>query len=200
MVRLSIAAILLAAGESSRMGRPKQLLDWGGQPLVAAQTAVLRASGCRPVIVVLGAYRELIRRRLPAQADMQVVTNYAWRSGRASSIRAGARGVPAGIDAVVIASVDQPTTPAIVARTVSALAADPQAQIAVPRYGGQNGHPPIVRSELLTELQQVTEQSQGLRSVRRRYADRTIFLEMDDPLVTLNVNTPEAYRRAVELL
>ena len=81
-----IAAILLAAGESTRMGRPKQLLDWQDQPLVAAQTQTLLAAGCRPVVVVLGAHASRVRPALPARADVQVTTNRNWRSGRASSI------------------------------------------------------------------------------------------------------------------
>lgn len=195
-----IAAILLTAGESTRMGRPKQLLDWQGQPLVAAQTTTLLAAGCRPVVVVLGAHASRVRPALPARADVQVTTNRNWRSGRASSIRTGARAVPPGVDAVVVVSVDQPTEASVIEALQSELAADPEALIAVPRHDGRNGHPPIFRSALLTELQNVTERLEGLRQPRRRHADRTIFVEMDNPIVTLNLNTPDAYQRALELL
>ena len=195
-----IAAILLAAGESSRMGQPKQLLDWGGQPLIAAQTETLLAAGCRPVIVVLGAHASRVRPLLPDRADVQITTNRNWREGRASSIRAGARAAPPSVDGVVVVSVDQPTDTSVIQRLESGLAAASDALIAVPRHEGRNGHPPIFRSELLPELQNVTERQEGLRQIRRRHADRTIFLEMDNPIVTLNLNTPEAYRRALELL
>lgn len=195
-----IAAILLAAGESTRMGRPKQLLDWQGQPLVAAQTATLLAAGCRPVVVVLGAHASRVRPTLPARADVQVTTNRNWRSGRASSIRTGARAVPPGVDAVVVVSVDQPTEASVIEALASELAVSPETLIAVPRHEGRNGHPPIFRSALLTELQNVTERLEGLRQLRRRHADRTIFVEMDNPIVTLNLNTPDAYQRALELL
>ena len=193
------AAILLAAGESTRMGHPKQLLDWRGQPLIVAQVNALLEAECRPVIVVLGAHANRIHQTLPARADLHVTTNRNWREGRASSIRAGARAVPPTADAVAVVSVDQPTDPSVIQRLEAGLAAAPDALIAVPRHDGRNGHPPIFRSQLLPELQNVTEREEGIRRLRRRHADRTIFLEMDDPIVTLNLNTPDAYQRALEL-
>ncbi len=195
-----IAAILLAAGESSRMGRPKQLLDWRGQALIAAQVEALLAARCRPVVVVLGAHDREVRAAIPSRPDVQIATNRNWREGRASSIRTGARAVPPTIDAVVVVSVDQPTDAAVIETLESAFDRSPDARIAVPRHDGRNGHPPIFRAELLPQLQSVTERQEGLRALRRRHAERTIFVEMDNPIVTLNLNTPDAYRRARALL
>ncbi len=195
-----IAAILLAAGESTRMEEPKQLLDWRGQPLVAAQVSALLEAGCRPVVVVLGAHDRQVRAAIPSRADVQTTTNRNWRAGRATSIRAGARAVPSSVDAVVVVSVDQPTDASVVGKLESALVRSPDAQIAVPLHHSRNGHPPIFHSRLLSELQRVTERQEGLRELRRRHAERTIFVEMDNPIVTLNLNTPDAYRRAIALL
>lgn len=194
------AAILLAAGESARMGEPKQLLDWGGRPLLTAQIDALLEADCRPVVVVLGAHADRVRTAIPSRADVTVTTNHQWQHGRASSIRAGARAVPPSAVGVVVVSVDQPTSAKVIGRLAAELEASEDALIAVPRHDGRNGHPPMFRAKLLSELQHVTEQQEGLRQIRRRHADRTIFLEMNDPLVTLNLNTPEAYRRAIELL
>ena len=192
---MTTAAILLAAGASSRMGRAKPLLDWGGRPLVVAQVAALEAAGCAPVIVVLGARAAAVRRALPASARW--TTNLAWREGRAGSIRAGARAVPAHTGRVVAASVDQPCSAAAVRRTIEALAADPEARIAVPRHGGRNGHPPVFDGSLLAELREVNERGEGLREVRRRWREATIFVEVDDPLVLVNLNTAADYERGV---
>ena len=191
---MSTAAILLAAGASSRMGRAKPLLDWGGYPLVAAQVEALQAAGCAPVIVVLGARATAVRRALPPAARW--TTNAAWREGRAGSIRAGARAAPTHAERIVIASVDQPCLASAVRRTIAALAANPDARIAVPRHDGRNGHPPVFDAALLPELRRVSERSEGLRELRRRWRAATIFVEVDDPLVLLNLNTPEDYRRA----
>ena len=195
-----IAAILLAAGESSRMGRPKQLLDWRGQALIAAQVEALLAARCRPVVVVLGAHDREVRAAIPSRPDVQIATNRNWREGRASSIRTGARAVPPAVDAVVVVSVDQPTDASVIEKLESAFDRSPDARIAVPRHDGRNGHPPLFRSELLPQLQSVTERQEGLRALRRRHAERTIFVEADNPIVTLNLNTPDAYRRARALL
>ena len=192
-----IAAILLAAGESSRMGQPKQLLDWHGEPLIVAQIEALLEVGCGPVVVVLGAHQHRLKPLLPSRSAVQITTNRNWREGRASSIRTGARAVSSAHEAVVVASVDQPVSPAVVRELCSVIERAPGAMIVVPRYEGTNGHPPIFRSELLPELQSVTERQEGLRAIRRRHAERTIFLETDDPIVTLNLNTPDAYRSAL---
>ena len=194
------AAILLAAGESARMGELKQLLDWGGRPLVTAQIEALLGADCRPIVVVLGAYANRVRAAIPSGANILLTTNHQWQQGRASSIRAGSRAVPVKAGPVAVVSVDQPASAKVVARLATELDNSDDSLIAVPRHEGRNGHPPIFASQLLPELQNVTERQEGLRQVRRRHADRTIFLEMNDPLVTLNLNTPDAYRRAIELL
>ncbi len=192
-----IAAILLAAGESSRMGQPKQLLDWHGQPLVVAQIEALLTAECRPVVVVLGAHQQRLRPLIPSRADIQVAANRNWREGRASSIRTGARAVPPTSAGVVVASVDQPVAANVIRQLSTTLESAPEAMIIVPRHAGRNGHPPIFRSDLLPELQSATERQEGLRAIRRRHAEQTIFLDVDDPTITLNLNTPDAYQRAL---
>ena len=193
------AAILLAAGASTRMGRPKQLLDWGGKPLVAAQVEALLASDCAPIIVVLGAHEHSVRSAVPDHPAVRSLTNHAWRAGRAGSIRTGARAVPPHLDGVVVASVDSPCSPSAIQACGDALANEPDAWIAVPRCAGRNGHPPLFRSNLLPELQSVSERGEGLRALRRRHAERTIFAETGDLLCLLNLNTPESYQRALKL-
>ena len=192
---VSTAAILLAAGASSRMGESKALLDWGGRPLVAAQVAALAAAGCDPVIVVLGSQAGAVRRALPRGARWTI--NGAWREGRAGSIRAGARAVPRHAERVVVASVDQPCSASAVRALVEALGANREAKIAVPRHGGRNGHPPVFDAALLPELRRASERGEGLREVRRRWRERTIFVEVEDAGVLLNLNTLEDYRRAL---
>ncbi len=193
-----IAAILLAAGESSRMGKPKQLLDWGGQPLAAAQVEALLAAGCQPIAVVLGAHAQRVRPIIPARADVQIATNWQWRQGRASSIRIGARAVHPSARAVVVSSVDQPTS-AIVVRHLATALMSSDALIVVPRFAGRNGHPPVFDATLLPELRRVAERQEGLKQLRRRYTERTRFVDVDDPIVTVNLNSPSDYRRALEL-
>ena len=173
------AAILLAAGESTRMGEPKQLLDWQGQTLVAAQVETLLGAQCRPVIVVLGAHANRVRQAIPGRAEVQIVTNQQWRGGRASSIRAGARAVPPVVDAVAVVSVDQPTRAEVVTRLAKELVLSTDALIAVPRREGRNGHPPVFRAQLLPELQHVTERG-GRSSTNQTPARGSHYLLGDE--------------------
>ena len=192
-----VAAIVLAAGESRRMGRAKALLDWDGKPLLQHQIDELSAAGCEPIVVVLGHEKERIAAGIRCAGGCRVVHNREYASGRASSLRAGADALPDDAAAVVVASVDTPLRSATVGALIEAWRgrADPGA-IIVPRHAGRNGHPSLFGGSLLPELRAVREESQGLRAVRRAHTAATAFLDVDDALVTLNLNTPEAYESA----
>ena len=189
------AAILLAAGASARMGRPKALLDWRGAPLIRWQAEQL-AAACGLVIPVLGARAPEIAAALPVLSNIRPVRNRAWQRGRSSSIRTAARAVPANAQTIVIASVDQPTTTEIVQILLARLQDDPTTQIALPRRNDRNGHPIALRADLLPQLLQVNERTQGLKSLRRQQAANTAFIETDDPVILLDLNSPADYERA----
>ena len=90
-----VAAIVLAAGESRRMGRAKARLDWGGTPLLQHQIDELDGAGCDPVVVVLGHEADSIAAAIRCAGGCRVVRNREYASGRASSLRAGAAALPA---------------------------------------------------------------------------------------------------------
>ena len=192
---MSVAAIVLAAGESQRMGRSKPLLDWGDKPLLQHQIDVLVAVSCDPVVAVLGHRAPQVRAAVNCDAPCKLVENPAYRSGRASSVRLGALAVADSSEAILIASVDQPLRAETVARLIVAHA-EGSAVISVPRHGGNNGHPTIFAGALLEELRHVDEEGEGLRAVRRAHEGGTVFINVDDPSVTVNLNTPEDYERA----
>ena len=190
-----VAGLILAAGESTRMGQPKALLDWGGTPLLQHQIDVLTAAGCAPVVVVMGHGAAQVRARIHCAEPCRIVENADYRRGRASSVRAGAEAVPDDADAVVVAAVDQPCLEATV-RSLIGRWRGGQASIVVPRYGGKNGHPALFAGALLAELRDVREETEGLRAVRARHRERTEFVDVDDPLVVIDLNTPEEYEAA----
>jgi molybdenum cofactor cytidylyltransferase len=105
---MSLAGAVLAAGASTRLGQPKQLLSAFGQPLVARALQQLRAAGCAPVAVVLGSGREPIARLL-SEMDAELLDNPDWEEGIASSLRVAVRWAAAlGREALVLAVCDQP--------------------------------------------------------------------------------------------
>ena len=189
-----VYALLFAAGESRRMGKLKQLLAWHGRPLVAYQVEQLRAAGAAEVVVVVGHEAERIA-PVAAAAGGRVVRNPSYRSGRASSVRAGAAALPEETVAVVTLNVDQPRTAALIRRVVDAHLAG-GALITTPEAGGRRGHPVVFAGSLLPELRTVSDEDEGLRAVVRRHAARRQIVPVDDPAIHLELNTPEEYGAA----
>ena len=189
-----ISAVLTAAGLSSRMGRPKPLLQWRGATLVERQVSVLLEGGASEVVVVLGHRSEEV---IPyvERAGASYVVNERYEEGRTSSIKAGLEAVPAQTEDVVLLGVDQPRTLQIVRRVMDAhMSAN--ALLTSPRFEGRGGHPLMFSTRLMPELRLISEQNQGLREVFERHRAEITEVHFDDPMVRLDVNTPEAYEAA----
>ncbi|MGE0543098.1 MAG: NTP transferase domain-containing protein [Dehalococcoidia bacterium] len=191
----SVRAILFAAGESRRMGEPKPLLPWYGEPLVVYQVRQLREAGAVEVVVVVG-HEAAVVGPIAEAAGGRVVENALYRSGRASSVRAGALALPDDTLAVVTLNVDQPRPVVLVRRVIEAHLAS-GALITTPEEGGRRGHPVIFAGSLLPELRTVSEQGEGLRAVVRGHAGRRFLAPIDDPIIHLEFNTPEEYAAAL---
>ncbi|SMB99686.1 molybdenum cofactor cytidylyltransferase [Thermanaeromonas toyohensis ToBE] len=187
------AAVLLAAGESRRMGRPKALLPWGHSTLLEYNLQELVAAA-NQVVVVLGAHADRLRSLV--RPPVQAVFNPDWPSGRVSSVLAGLRALGAP-SSILIAGVDSPLAPGLAIRLFEAHAAS-GCPITVPTHGGRFGHPPVFDGSLLPELLGITEEGEGLREVLRRYPVYT--LEVPYPSVLWNFNRPEDYEAAYRLV
>jgi molybdenum cofactor cytidylyltransferase len=189
-----ISAVLLAAGESARMGSPKPLLPWGDATLIEYELAQLKASKVEKVVVVLGHRAESVRRRI-RDSDALLVTNADYREGRAGSVRAGVQALAPDTKAVLILAVDQPRPAHLIERLVTAHRQG-GGLVTVPSYQGRRGHPPIFDGSLIPELAAVREETLGLREVMRRHAEEVREVPFDSPLVLLDINSPEDYERA----
>jgi len=189
-----IAGLLLAAGESTRMGSPKPLLDWHGKALVRYQVEQLRAGGCNVVVVVLG-YRADRVRPFVDGSGATLVENPVYREGRASSVRAGAEAIPSGADWVLVLGVDQPR-PASAVREVVRAAAGNDAAIIIPTYRGRHGHPTAFAGRLLPEMRRVRDETLGLRDVVKRHEKDLQLVEASSAAVLLDLNTPADYQKA----
>ena len=190
-----VVAILLAAGESRRMGRPKPLLEWKGLTLIEYQIRELHAAGVDEVIAVLGARADEVR---PAaqRAGARIVLNAAYREGRAGSIRAGAFAIQDRPEVILLLSVDQPRGRNISSALLKAHL-DKCNLITVPTHGGRRGHPAVLAGSLLNELRNVREETEGLRALMQRHAAERAELALDNPDVLLDLNRPEEYEAAL---
>ena len=190
-----LSAILLAAGESTRMGQPKALLPWGGVPLVRHQADLLKAQpAIAQLIVVVGSLHDQVRAALDG-TRARVIVNPRFREGRATSLAAGARaldGIPAS---ALVVNVDQPLATDLLEPLVTAWRTDPGA-LWRPTHRGRGGHPLIVPADIAPELAHVTEATRGLRAVVTRHRRRLRSLPVDSQLAVLNLNTPADYAAA----
>jgi molybdenum cofactor cytidylyltransferase len=140
-----IAAIVLAAGASTRLGQPKQLVEIGGETLLQRAVRTAREAGCDPVVVVLGAAAEQILKRCDL-SDAIVAMNSEWQQGMASSVRAGLAAT-SGAEGVVLTTCDQP---AVTAAHLRALMATDS--VTASAYAGRRGVPAYFPAALFAEL------------------------------------------------
>jgi CTP:molybdopterin cytidylyltransferase MocA len=170
------------------MGRPKALLEYRGDTFLDGLIGLF-SSRCAPVIVVLGAGADEIRNA--ARRPATFVVNPDYSRGQITSMQCGLRAVPAETDGVLFTLVDHPAASAGVVDAL--LDAGGSARLRVPRHKGQQGHPIWFSKELIPEFLAV-EENGAARDVVRRHASETEFLDLDDPGVLENIDTPRQYR------
>ena len=193
-----VGAILLAAGESSRMGQLKALLPWRNTTLLEHQLRSLLDGGVQLVVVVVGRDADRLKPIIEAVEGASWTLNNDYLQGKTTSLKAGVAALAGQpISDVLLLNVDQPRN----ADTVRRLLERHQAssfRITIPTHGGKGGHPILIAAELFPELAEIEEESQGLKAVVRRHAEATERYELDDPSVLLDLNTPEQYQEALD--
>ena len=188
-----VAGIILAAGAATRMGLPKQLLDWGGQALVRVAAEVALAAQLRPVLVVAGSALREVTAAL-AGAPVQIVPNPAFAAGQSTSLRAGVAALPLDVDAAVVLLGDQPfVTLAIVERLVAEWRAT-GSPIVAPVYAGQRGNPVLFARQVFPELLAI-QGDQGARQVLAADPSRVRPVAFDDARPLADIDTPEDYEQ-----
>ncbi len=194
---MTIHGILLAAGNSLRMHRPKQLLPWQGRPLVRHVAETALASRLASLVVVVGAEATAVRQALAGlSGPITIVACPDYAQGLAASLRCGLGALPAATIGVVILLVDQPQIAAgLIDRLISAFVTAPEVPAVIPRYQGQRGNPVLLAAQLFAELQTL-EGDVGARAILARYAATVRWLDVDDPAVVEDIDTPEAYERS----
>jgi molybdenum cofactor cytidylyltransferase len=186
----SVAAILLAAGKSRRMGSCKQLLPLGETTVIGRCLNTLVNGGVSEIVVVVSPDGDDVAKAALVYPVL-VVTNSTVEGDMASSVRVGRDALPADTSGVIVALCDYPRVmPATVTLLLESHAAQPH-RIIIPNHGGRLGHPVLVPRLILEELQG----NLTLKDLVRRNPDRLLCIEVADPGVLMDMDTPEDYRR-----
>lgn len=205
------AAIITAAGASTRMGSPKALVSLRGVPLLLHQLRVLEHAGAfDPIVIVLGSEAAAIAEHVARWGTRaRLVINERWAQGRSTSLEAAAKAIMEGeamgasakvespslqadvgagprLAGLLVVAVDQPLDAEVVR---ALLAAGPGPEVLIPSFAGRRGHPVVLPGALLSELTRASRHPEGLRDIVRGAAARIV--EVATPRIHLDLNTPD---------
>ncbi len=193
-VQRRVSAIVLAAGESKRMGEMKVLLPWAGDaPILSHILGALRTARLEDVVVVTGRQEEQVR-AVAEQEGARCAHNADYAGGEMlSSLQRGLRALSENVSAALVVLGDQPQIqPSVVHRLLEAYARG-EALIVAPSYDMRRGHPIVIDRRLWPELLALPSGA-APRDVINRHAGRTQYVNVDDDSILRDVDTPEAYR------
>lgn len=190
---MAVAPLILAAGASRRMGRPKALLDFDGTPAIRLVLAACTGPDLLPAIVVLGADAETVMRAVPR--GVRILVNPDPDRGRTSSVKLAVQAADPKAEAFLIFPVDVPLVPqAVVARLLEARG---RAPIVVPSHDRRRGHPVLVDASLRDEILRLGD-DEPLREVFHKRPESVLHVNAGTPAVLMDMDTPEDYARALE--
>ncbi|MHB8381211.1 MAG: nucleotidyltransferase family protein [Candidatus Binataceae bacterium] len=193
-LKVRIDAILLAAGESRRMGFPKPLLRLGDETFIA-HTLRLILPAVGQVIVVVGAHAERIRAAIFADARITIVENPNYAEGQLSSLKAGLIALAPEASAAMVHLADHPVVVGATYLAVAEAYRRTRGPIVIARHAGRRGHPAIFDRSIFPELL-AAPLSLGARAVVNAAPARIVYSDVDDPGVALDLDTPEDLVRA----
>ncbi|HEX2053991.1 MAG TPA: nucleotidyltransferase family protein [Actinomycetota bacterium] len=188
-----VTGIVLAAGTSSRLGEPKQLLDFNGRPLLQHAVDAMEASGLFDIVVVLGHRSDEVQAALELGAGTRVVVNPDYAEGQATSLKAGLRAADESSRAVVVTLGDQPAVTGLMVRTVVEMYFATGAKIVQASFGGKPNHPTLFDRELWPELEAI-EGDQGAREILKKHPESLVRVQFDGD-VPSDLDTWEDYER-----
>jgi molybdenum cofactor cytidylyltransferase len=189
-----ISGLILAAGESRRMGRDKALLTYHGPTFLETIINNLSAAGIDKVTVVLGHHAEAIQ-RLVNLAAVRVVVNHEYQRGQTSSLQLGlAAAIADSPEAVILCLVDHPAISTEVIVKLREHFESTHAPVLIPTHKGEHGHPVVISQALFPELLAVLPMEPA-NTVIRKYRNATQFVEVADRGILIDVDEPEAYER-----
>jgi molybdenum cofactor cytidylyltransferase len=193
-----IGAVILSAGESSRMGRPKALLPINGQTFIEKIVGALKQTSVGKIIVVLGHSAAEMKRRIE-HLPVEILINSDYKLGQLSSLQVAVRDLEktADCDGMLVHLVDHPYIDAkLVENMIDRFRATGKL-IVVPLHGTRRGHPVLFSRKLFGELL-AAPIDQGAKAVVNAHRDETLEIDTEDVGITLDIDTPELYRQYVK--
>lgn len=187
-----ISAIILAAGESKRMGQPKMLLPWGEGTVLTHVLSVFREAGVEDILVVTGGAREQVE-GLVSGLGVRTVFNEAFQTGEMlSSIQCGIRALTRQTRAMLIGLGDQPQVQVGSVRRVYEAFLETKSSLVVPSYRMRRGHPWLVARPLWEELLKL-EPPASPRDFLNAHREEIEYVNVDDPGILADLDTPQDY-------
>ncbi|MBE9045834.1 nucleotidyltransferase family protein [Pleurocapsales cyanobacterium LEGE 10410] len=196
--KYKVPLILLAAGESSRMGTPKQLLSYKGRSLIRHAVEEAVTSNCQPIVVVLGANSDRIAVELN-NLPVHIAHNTQWQQGMSASITTGIialKSINADFDAVIMALADQPLITHQVYNRLIERYYQNKVEAVASKYSDTLGVPAIFDRTIVPELLNMKQQG-GAKRLLNQYSDRNFNLDL--PEAAIDIDTPTDYQKLLEL-
>jgi len=188
-----IWSIILAAGESKRMGFPKMLLKFNGKTMIENVLDHVSESDSDGILVVLGANREELI-GLVRKYDIKYCYNINYKEGMYSSVQCGFKNLPSDIEAVMVFQGDQPfITHSVINSVIKAYRSSGKG-IIIPVYKGIRGHPLLVDSKYTDQVDKL-DPDEGLRSITYLYFDDVLEVETDEPGILRDFDTYDDYKK-----
>jgi molybdenum cofactor cytidylyltransferase len=191
-----VGAIILAAGNSTRMGKVKQSLPLGHGTVLTQTIANVRGAEVNEIVLVLGASAEIIHRQLPLPLlkGLKVVVNHAYVEGMSSSLRAGISALDQHSEAALIILGDQPFIRSQTMDQVIRAYRRDQAQIVIPSFQGSRGNPVLLDRSVFSEVMAL-EGDTGCRAIFGNHLEGIVKVEVEDEGILLDIDDPDDYNR-----
>ena len=189
-----ISVVILAAGASKRMGKPKMLLPWGNGTVIEQVVSVFQKSGLEDIVVVTGGAREQVESLIAGFNARTIYNKDFSNDDMLSSLQCGMRALKSQAEAMLIALGDQPQVQEGSVRRVCEEFIETRSSLVVPSYRMRRGHPWLVTRPLWDELLEMNP-PQSLRDFLKSHADEIQYVNVDDPNILADLDTPEDYAK-----
>jgi len=188
-------AIILAAGESKRMGKPKMLLPFKGSSIIENVIANIKGSRVRDIMIVLGADSEFLTPMIQTK-DVNYCYNVNYRDGMLSSVICGLNSIPPDHEAIIVFQGDQPLISPVVTDAVIESYLSTRKGIVIPVYNKKRGHPILIDRKYTNDIRELNPM-EGLRSLLFKFPEDVLEVETDEAGILRDFDTPDEYRKGV---